>query len=823
MSRYTYTLNPGGQAPQKRTFYKRQQLESMTTFQLNEICRKERLVTSVEVTDREGLIRLIMRFRGQKDYRNIKEFCEGGMERVEQGIKQNLITMIQEETIRIPASISVYEQMEMDELDGWQIEAENSSLYEGNLFLVDENLKIYSCFYIKEANGKFWICKGKTVPVLELEKHSYSILYFPSQEVSEYLYERYWGRAGQFPGAFNGILLPLLDIRVRQAEISDIPLVIDFGSCNTAMGICMPDGSRRTALFGSGHILPSVIGIAGVHGDRIDYVFGQDAIALSRHNYLDQDVPVFYDIKRWVGAPDRVESVILDNGAKVPVMRRDMLRAFFSYLLEEAGKQFKCVFTQAEILTPVRQREKFRELFQDLLAGVKLSCDLDEGMSVLFSGIDKVISNGKYSPDRWYKALMIDCGGGTTDLTSGGFRIHSNRVSYNIDLEISYEDGDSNFGGNNLTYRILQFLKVRIGQILLDFNQDPAIGEPYQEAPYQKLDELYRLMEKVLPTRFKDYTDKDKETYFYVKNNYYYLFELAEQIKKSFFQKNFRYELWIHSDKEEKNGLFLDKWKLSVMEDGRLLKLRRDISFPLYLYQVEELIRPGIYQLMERFLLPKFKNNELMDYDIIKLTGQSCKSRLFEEALKEYVPGILIQKNREGGDELKLCCLEGALSYFYNCKLGYMDVKQNHYVGALPYKIMAYTHEGKAVILVDSADREEHIGYISRFMIGKQLDLYLQDSTGVPLKTSYYECDMKNFELATQEDIDRQYAGTVIQEETDTILEGEMKFFVWVSRQKWGFFVLPVLRENGLLYKGKETFFDFEDDTWEENFFDGRK
>ena len=69
----------------------------------------------------------------------------------------------------------------------------------------------------------------------------------------------------------------------------------------------------------------------------------------------------------------------------------------------------------------------------------------------------------------------------------------------------------------------------------------------------------------------------------------------------------------------------------------------------------------------------------------------------------------------------------------------------------------------------------------------------------------------------------RSYRGTVIQEETDTIVEGEMKFFVWVSRKRWGFVVLPVLRDGDLLYKGEETFFDFEDDTWELNFFDGKK
>ena len=183
---------------------------------------------------------------------------------------------------------------------------------------------------------------------------------------------------------------------------------------------------------------------------------------------------------------------------------------------------------------------------------------------------------------------------------------------------------------------------------------------------------------------------------------------------------------------------------------------------------------------------------------------------------------MLFRSDRDGV-ELKMCCLEGALSYFLNCKLGYMKMNQNYQVGSLPYEIMAYTHENKEKVLIKSLDAENHIGYISRFRIGNQLDLYLNDSRGNRLKTYYFKYDTTKLEKTTQEEIDETYTGTVIQEETDIIAEGEMKFFVWVSKKRWGFIVLPVLREGELLYKGRETFFDFEDDTWEMNFFDGRK
>lgn len=824
MSRYTYTLQPGKKEPEKQT-YKRSILEKMTTFQLREVCRKEKLIMPSENSmDREGLLRLIMRFRGQKDYRHINTACEGGLERLQDILDRNLINISSSQSVRIPGTIVIYRGTGLNELDDYKVESD-VLIYEGNLFLVDENFQVYTCFFIKEIDKSCFLFKGKDMPVLPLGKHQYFILYFPNERDSEFLYDCYQGNYNNIPGHMECIRIPLLDIEVREVTDTELPLVIDFGSSNTTMGICQPDGTARIAKAGNGHIIPSVIGVEECEEGKHGFVFGYEALALGKQNYLDEDVPVFFDIKRWISDAERMEGVILKNGYKYQISRRDMLSAFLEYLIDLAKQQFKCRFKNIQFLAPIRQKEKFQELFKELLPDYNVNCQLDEGMAVLFNSINEMISKNQYERGRSYHALIIDCGGGTTDLTSGRFCIENSRVSYTIDLETQYENGDTNFGGNNLTFRILQMLKIKIGKAL-GYLGEQNMDSLSEGDACQLLDDQYQKLEDFLPTRFKDYEERSREQYFHVKNNYYYLFQLAEEVKKSFFQTRFQYELWIGTGKEaENNELFLDKWKLSVLSEGRFTHISQEIRFPLYLNEIEMVLRPDIYNLMERFLDQKFEQGELQEYEMIKLTGQSCKSSLFTEALKQYVPGKLIQSAKREADEseLKMCCLEGALAYFMNCKRGYMKVNQKYQVRTLPYEIMTYTHENQEKILIRSLDPEEHIGYISRFMIGKQLDLYLNDEKGKRLKTYYFEYDTSKFERTTQEEIDEQYTGSVIQEETDTILEGEMKFFVWVSRKRWGFMVLPVLRENEVLYKGKETFFDFEDDTWEENFFDGRK
>lgn len=774
--------------------------------------------------DREGLLRLIMRFRGQKDYRHIEEGLEGGISRLQDYFDQNYIEISSSSEVIIPGTIILYEGTGLNELDQYKVKSD-IELYEGNLLLVDENLQVYTCFYLKEIEGTWNLFQGVGMPVKPLSKHQYSILYFPNERDSEFLYDCYQGNQKHIPGRMEAIRIPLLNIEVREVTVTDLPLVIDFGSSNTTMGICLPDGTTKIAKAGDGNIIPSVIGVEEKEEGRHGFLFGYDALTLEKQNYQDEDVPVFFDMKRWVSDPDRLEGVILKSGFKYQIPRRDMLRAYLEYLMDLAKQQFKCRFQNIQFLAPIRQKEKFQELFKELLPEYNVSCELDEGMAVLFNTIHGMIRNNQYERGRWYQALIIDCGGGTTDLTSGRFLIDNSRISYTINLETRYENGDTNFGGNNLTFRILQMLKIKLARALSYVSEERS-ETLFDGEGFEGVKNFYERAESILPTRFKEYEEKSRDEYFRVKNNYYYLFQLAEEVKKSFFQAKFQYELFINSDKNHLDQeMFLDKWKLSIRDGSGLVHLDQDIRFPLYLNEIESVLQPDIYHVMERFLDQKFEQGELQEYEMLKLTGQSCKSKLFTEALKQYVPGKLIQSTKREGDDagLKMCCLEGALAYFMDCKRGYMKVNQDYQVRSLPYEIMAYTHENQEKILIRSLDEEDHIGCISRFMVGKQLDLYLSDEKGKRLKAYYFEYNTEDFTRTTQEEIDREYAGSVIQEETDTILEGEMKFFVWVSRKRWGFLVLPVLRENEVLYKGKETFFDFEDDTWEENFFDGRK
>ena len=124
MARYTYTLNPERRHESGRQTYQRGMLEKMTVFQLKEICRRERLVIpSGEKSDREGLIRWIMRFRGQQDYRHLITADEEGLARIQDFLNRCPMKLAGGWEIRVPGTIVLYRETGLDELDGEQAAA----------------------------------------------------------------------------------------------------------------------------------------------------------------------------------------------------------------------------------------------------------------------------------------------------------------------------------------------------------------------------------------------------------------------------------------------------------------------------------------------------------------------------------------------------------------------------------------------------------------------------------------------------------------------------------------------------------------------------
>jgi hypothetical protein len=877
MCAYSYKLHRDNSNQEKKKKYKEKDLKLMTTYQLKDICSKEKLVKSiVNPLDKQELIRLIMKYRGESDTLLIDCFSEGGLERLENFLKKCSKEVLERIDIDYPGRITLYEGLSLEILDDYIIKS-NDSLEAGNVLLVDGNFNVCTVFNIKKLvinnEEKFYLVKDAKIPVKESENKHYQLLLF-SHKYSELLYDIYKGEE-----MLNGVPIECYSLAVLQFEVKKLketttPLAIDFGTSNTTAGIYINkenfqglnnnnfsedpnsadseeqnvkivkiiDFSKEEPKITP--LIPSIVGVKNIKEDGIEYIFGYDAQIESKKRYTDDGLTVFYDIKRWISDFDKKEKAIDENEKTTLIRRKDMIKAYLEYIISLANQRFKCSFKNICISCPSKQKYKFHTLFKEILSDyiVESNNILEESAAVLYNTISELIVKKNYINGEQYKALIIDCGGGTTDLTGCTFSITNNRVSYELNIETSYENGDTDFGGNNLTFRIMQFIKIILASKIVnnDMNIKEIILDEFKidifrfidkysiKELFESIDEEYEKADAIIPTKYKLYETKSKEEYCKVKSNYYFLFDLAEEIKKLFFSNPELLRVTLTTKDNinlDEPMIQYDKWKLSAMKNGKLQVINDVPDISLNIYEVATLIKGDIYNIVNKFLDNLYKNDELYDYSLIKLTGQSCRVDIFKDAIKEFVPGKVIQLNKatkQNKDEydLKLTCLKGTLKYLYARNFGYADITITSKTPTFPYRITAYTHTGEQKVLINGKQIPQ--GFISRFMDRILLKLYLMDNDD----TVKYEYDY-NFDNEDLREIDAETIGeeypNINQHETDNIENNEIKFFVWTKEEFWGFYVLAILRRDEQLYIGKEKFFYFENDQWERNFFDGLK
>ena len=918
-----YTLNRNGKIETNKSEgtrrYYRRELLGMSTVQLQEIARREKVIVGiVNPMDKEALIETIMRYRGADDNLLIRKYSEKGWNALEAALKKTVWQQAVGLAPECSGKFIVWQQLAVDFYDNLKVRY-MPELIGTNALVVDGDRNLCGIFNVEpkgKAQDYLYLRKEAGLPCKEAAVKRYTLLFF-DRSASAQIFRLYSGEMTYTPENIRLAQVPLVDFIVREPKTLHLPVAIDFGTSNTAAGAYLdhlyfesqqletPPGIRENEInyaifydrlhdFAATNLLPSVVSVLSLQDqEEPQYLFGYDAVEMAADSYIDEGFCVFYDMKRWISDYEKDEEITDRHGRRAFVPRKEILRAFFLHVIHALENRLKCRIKGIHISSPVKQKYLFQKLFRQILPEYAVEHDaIDEGVSVLYNTVSELIEQKKARKNQLYHALIIDCGGGTTDLSSCKFRVDDQRVSYKIDIETAYENGDTDFGGNNLTYRIMQLLKLKIAEqlsgeydrhskdarwalqhevygaqaavdaqareqlrqiphskeLLRAFDVDifRSVDEHGTEALYQALDRAYAAVEAVLPTKFKEWEKESRTDYFKVKNNFYFLFHCAEQVKKAFFEKagalkiiltaegnheapgrNWQLRREIPIDDGESIVLPMDKWKLAVHQAGGMVTVKQLKDIVCSIFDVNLLLTPDIYGVIARFLDPLYESGDIEDYSIIKLTGQSCKIDLFRDSLKEFVPGRVIKSKRKSGDssdcrELKMTCIDGALKYLRDKKYGYADVHIISQPPKLPYRLTGFTHNGEEINLIDGMAGISH-GELSRNMDNLTLMLYLKDEDGSIRYNFTYTCTQAEFTPKTQEEIEAIYGEHIPQADTDTIIHREAKFFIWSEPKEWGFMIVPVYREGETLMLGKEKFQSFENDGWMNSFFDGTK
>lgn len=877
---YTYRLHQPDTNHEGSPFgtrYTRVELEQMTTFQLKEICFKQRLVEGLaNRLDRNSLINLILRFRSAEEHFLITRYQEGGFERIETILRKYWTNQRPKEaTIRVPARITLYQGVRTGRNDRYLIQSDELWLSTSNVLLVNGNGQLCGIMNIlKDENrqGCFYLSRDEDTDLRETSNRDYRLLFLRKQD-SDYFYHAYYSDRPMLPLKLQAACIPVSELVIRDTETTEAVLAIDFGTSNTTAGayldheyVTRPETGHHSSIQINSinyvsfpqrrgrewaEVLPTAVRVVDCStSQHVVYAYGEEA--LGDQEFGGTRASVFRGIKRWINNYEIQEEIIDAEGNTAVVDRSEILGGFLRYVIGTAEQQFKCRFKNLHFTAPAKLQTQFIEMFKHVLPEYTIIEDqmLDEGLAVLYNTLADQMDRGAFADGEEYQALVMDCGGGTTDLSSCRFRIEDGRIAYKLDIHTNFENGDMNFGGNNLTYRIMQFMKVVFAEYYAtggrysDTDIDMLIGIPggdlYRhvdefgiDAVYEKLEKRYLEAGQILPTAFKNYESATREEYQRVLNNFHLLWGAAENMKKEFFHRTgilrSKFETERSTDTEtDLNIEVMDRWLISVVESGRFRDEHHLPDVVFNIREIHQLLKADIYNIVRKFLDEFYHSGRLQDYSIIKLTGQSCRIDLFREALKEFVPGKSIEFKQKAEvnqktPELKMACLKGAIRYLNSKKMGMIDPRITHQPPVIPYTVSSLTHSGLEKNLIEGLNEQKKTGFISRPAHVTEIEFYLTAVDGKQKGRYIYHNRPNAYEAKSYEEISVEFGRYILQDDTDSIRNGETRFFVFAGEQRWGFAVVPVSRQDEQLYLGPKKFFPFEQESSELDFFDGTK
>lgn len=890
-----------GDKVKMRLFYE-EELRRKSYYEMYQIAIEEHLVNvHVETPTREELIALLMKYRGVKASYCIDKYNKNGLVNVQELFDNKLGERIHHENkIRVPHKIILYKELDLMREDNYKIEIpENVS--SANVFLINANNYLCGIFQLeKDLNSRnkyFLISKKEFFRVETLRNNKFSFLFFKENDL-KFIHKFYNLKEDEttplYPYQMDYYKVEIENFVVKNLETTNTPLCIDFGTVNTALGayldknyvkdlptndilngnvvidainyVKFDDGERRYR-----EIFPTLVYVDDCSdANNIKYSFGYDVIRkLERNDYIVNG-SIFYSLKRWVHEHNKLEKINDEFGNILYVKRKDIIKAYLKYVVNRAEYMFKCKFKKIHASSPVKLKEQFLTMFQEIFMvenkfnknqnseisekniisseknyEYEIICEnaMDEAIAVLYNTIEIQIRKGRYKENEEYSALIIDCGGGTTDLAACKYVISKDKISYYLDIRTSFENGDENFGGNDLTYRIMQFLKIVLGakysedrvvsiNDLIKYDNDmiyKVIDESGVEKIFENMNLEYEKYENVIPTKYSQFENKMSEEYQKIRNNFYMLWEAAENLKKEFFTSDgrLRTRFDVPRNYEKRNDIHitqLKSWKIHIYKNGIFTTIT---DYPRHIFtikEIEKIVKADIYGMLRKFLNTYYKEGLLFEYSLIKLSGQSTKISTFQEVLKEFVPGKMIEyKELSHRDdyELKLNCLDGAIKYLDYKRFGHIDVEIVNEVPLVPYSVWVEKYDGEKVEMIQTSRKADIlIGQIDKKISAEELKIYVYTAEGELKKEMIYKNE-DNYEEMDAQEILPEFTNIISQNDTDTIQNNTVRFFIYTDLNNWGFFVVPIQRKSDQLYLGRKEYFPYEDNLSENSYFDG--
>ncbi len=825
-------------------------------------------------------------------FTNAIRYIRGELNEKEKEALENLIgnTTFYKIEVELPSKIEIYEDLDITVKDNVFVSFTDEAIKEtgvnGEVFIINGNSRVIGFMELvyveKEGKEGYYLTARKESIIFDEYNNAKFYLIFTGVDGKYYSTE--------------------VEMEMKKLEKTKTHLCIDFGTTNTTVGCYLSsnyvknvsniaklngtieleknnivtfedvyfDKGKKLKKITYKKLFPTQVYTKDVLVDEKNatFEFGYDAARRIKEDNYCPKATCFMEIKRWVQNLDKTEIVQDIDGDVIEFSRKEILIKFLLHVIKEAENQFKCKFEYLHISTPVKMKKQMLNILHAILEpyGYIVETDraIDEGICVLYNIIDKKMNNLDSEGEDSGKALIIDCGGGTSDLASCTYKIEKEEGISDLKINTEYMNGDVNFGGNNLTFRIMQFMKIVYATHLstgrrIDIDElipvdnnsifmqiegdnletDEEVQNRYKEL-YNKVETEYAASEGIIPTRFKEYENQSVTEREKVKNNFYFLWNLAEEMKKAFYKNTSVSRYSFNNDNIEDVDLKVKKienWPLSVRNADGVLVVQKDYKNIIFnAKEIDKLLRGDIYYMIRKFLNKLYEENLLTTYKQTRLSGQSTKIGIFIDSLKEFLPGKVIRyggefKGKAGNnagsnsEELKLLCVEGAIRYMRSIEKGEIQPIVMDDVQSIPYSVDALMDNSAAKCMIKAKEGwEQKAGRRRITPMMHECEFLIKSEDGSTQKKYEYQFRKENYTATDPEELSAYTNGHITQEESDSIDAGKHYVFFYPNKEKYGFDILTVCRkEDGTLCKGNYCFGSFDMDDMQETFFDGER
>lgn len=658
--------------------------------------------------------------------------------------------------------IAIKRGLPVDAADNMNIRIADASNLNGNVILYSARDKIVV------AAGSF-VDNGKD-----------KCFVFPSENIKYEALERQesFALALLSDGNSNEYFVAERDVIVHLTELEETEkvLCIDFGTSNTTAGsyglkdpfgsapeyVEFVDTTSDSVSPKYSYTMPTMVYIASCENNEIKYKFGFEAQKELIDNDFSPKGSFFSEIKRWITSMDEKVKIHGANAERcvMEVTHRDIISAYIKYIIDLSQRFFKVKFRYLHFSAPVKLKELFiQEMSEILKNNYKVlgeSESLDEGVAVIY---DTLSTDIEFSENGRKKSVLVfDCGGGTTDLAKCAYEVNQDAFGKTLRLNIGYVNGDSNFGGNNVTYRIMQILKIKLAakisgddticndilklipktedDIMLEI--DESISN--KDILYRDFEEMYNKVNEYIPTDYDEERDY-AEDFICKKRNFYYLWDIAENMKLEFHNSTNRVHMNFSDDTDKNICLRSDKQYYIYCRKGTNQLLERydnpADNLDITIKEITQALMPDLYALMNG-VLPQDEAGYLNRYDVYKFSGQSCHINLFKVLFKEFMPGKSLRSaaTRKVIDDnimrYKMPCLTGCIKFVQAKRTGNIDIKMEYDDPNLMYTIEDIDRNN---ILLDG---NGNINVKFERYEAREVRLKISDRNGVKNQLTYY-------------------------------------------------------------------------------------